>query len=122
MTVGCSRQAMAERRQRHRATLEAELARIVDVLAGRDDVRRVIVFGSLAAGNTGEASDIDLAVIAESSVSFLDRYPEFYCCVHPRVPLDLFVYTPAEWDSMLESGGLPQRIASTGRVVYEAAD
>ena len=119
--VGYSKQEVDARCAARRAALEAELARLVTLLRARPNVRRVLLFGSLALDQVGESSDLDMAVIADSQASFGDRYQQFYCYLRPQGPLDLFVYTQQEWDSMVQDGGLPHRIASQARVVYQAA-
>ncbi|MFA6107811.1 MAG: nucleotidyltransferase domain-containing protein [Candidatus Latescibacterota bacterium] len=101
--------------------METELARLRDLLAARPEVRRVILFGSLAAGRPGETSDLDLAVVAESDLPFLDRYAEYVCYLKPRVSLDLLVYTPDEWRELVADSRLVRRIAGEGRVLYETA-
>ena len=36
------------------------------------------------------------------------------------MPLDLFVYTPDQWQQMRASSQLVQRMAREGRILYEA--
>ena len=57
------REAAEERRSEARATdARARLPQIVALLVAEFGARRVILFGSLAEGRFGAASDIDLAV------------------------------------------------------------
>ncbi len=81
----------------HKQELDAELKRVVEKLAARQDVEGVIVFGSFASGQTDQQSDIDLAIIQNTSARFYDRMTELHAWLKPRVTMDLFVYTPNEF-------------------------
>ena len=63
---------------------------------------RALVFGSVARGEADEWSDLDLLVVAETERAFCERYRDFAGLheVWPR--LDLLVYTPAEFERMVE--------------------
>ena len=115
-----TKQAVEARQEARKDALNAELERLVELLRARPEVMRVALFGSLAAGNVGARSDLDLAVVARSSVDFPTSYEEYYCYLRPEVPLDLLVYTPHEWQHMLASSRLVQRIARDGGILYEA--
>ena len=68
------RQASGERvAGLRRELLERELARYVRLLDGCEGLHRVIVFGSLATGETHLWSDIDLAIVQETELPFLRR-------------------------------------------------
>ena len=56
--------------------LKSELRRFVALLADDPQCRRAILFGSLAADDIHEGSDIDLVVIQESSLPFWQRMRE----------------------------------------------
>lgn len=55
--------------------LERELARYVDILASQENLEKVIVFGSVAAGEIHEWSDIDLVIIQQTASPFLCQAP-----------------------------------------------
>lgn len=97
--------------------LEDELDRIMGVLRARN-VEKVILFGSLARGDVGSTSDIDLIVVQDTDKRFLDRLDEIYSAVQPRMALDVLVYTPEEFVSMKESSSFVRRALSEGRVLY----
>lgn len=105
--------------ERRRARLEAELRRILAELP-RLGVTKAILFGSLASGNVGETSDLDLILIAPSGESFTRRLDRFYRALTPSVGLDLFVYTPEEFSAMAEANPFVRSALMRGRVVYEA--
>jgi uncharacterized protein len=77
------------------AELNAELERILSRLKNDPSVRKVLLFGSLARGNARDHSDIDLIVVKETQMRFLDRLDEFYD--DAREAMDILVYTPQEF-------------------------
>lgn len=104
--------------ERRRRRLEAELERIVVQLPGLG-VRRAILFGSLARGDVGGHSDLDLILIADSGEPFLERGARFYRALAPAVGMDILVYTPQELEAMRDRRFLRRALAE-GRVLYEA--
>src|SRR5204863_490536 len=84
--------------ERRRRRLEAELERIVAALP-QLGVRRAILFGSLARGDVGGQSDLDLILIVDTQERFLDRCRRFYA------PLDHF-YLSTRYPNSLP-GGIP---------------
>jgi len=99
--------------------LQAELDRIVDVLRARPDVEKVILFGSMARGEVGSSSDIDLMIVQNTDRSFLDRIDDVLRSVAPRKAVDVIVYTPEEFASLRESRGFVKQAISKGKVLYE---
>jgi predicted nucleotidyltransferase len=71
--------------------LEAELTRWLDLLRRRYRPQRIILFGSLASGPLAEWSDVDLVVIKETPLSFLQRSAEVLRLLHPRAGVDVLV-------------------------------
>ena len=47
------------------------------LVAERPEVRKVVLFGSLARGDAVPGSDADVLIIAETDVRFIDRYLEY---------------------------------------------
>ena len=103
-----------------RARLEAELERYLEVLRREPTVRRVVLFGSLAEGRPGPASDIDLLIVQETDRPFLKRLEEWYERLDPRVATDLLVYTPEEAQALEGTPSTPGRALREGKVLYEA--
>jgi len=85
--------------ERRRRRLEADLERIVTALPGLG-VRRAILFGSLARGDVGGQSDLDLILIVDSQARFPERCRRFYETLEPRVGMDVLVYTLEEFEAM----------------------
>jgi len=66
---------------------------------------RLGVFGSYARGEAGVGSDLDLvAVVSASDEPFMRRAARRDVTTLP-VPVDLLVYTAAEWAAMQARGG-----------------
>lgn len=83
-----------------RARLTAELERIIAVLSGRDDVEQVWSIGSTSGeGRLHGTSDIDLVVVQRTDLDSVDRAMALRSELGARHALDIFVYTPEEFDS-----------------------
>ena len=84
--------------------------------------QRAVLFGSYARGDTDEYSDIDLVIIKETGLPFLDRYTDFggLFQVLPRA-LQILVYTPEEFRNMRDNGNaFIHTVIKDGIVIYEA--
>ena len=60
------------------------------------------MFGSVARGEADEWSDLDLVVIADTERTFFERFRDFVALYEVWPRLDLLVYTPAEFERMVE--------------------
>jgi len=103
--------------ERRRRRLEADLERIVTALPGLG-VRRAILFGSLARGDVGGQSDLDLILIVDSQARFPERCRRFYETLEPRVGMDVLVYTLEEFEAM-RHGRFLRRALVDGKVIYQ---
>ncbi len=112
------RQRLRRRRKAHRRILWDEVERLTNA-AAKLGARRVILFGSLLREEPGLTTDIDLFIVWETPLSFMDRTIEVYRRLQPLVATDLLVYTPEEVDRMTETPFVRQ-ILREGRVLYEA--
>ncbi len=87
------------------------------------DIRRIILFGSLASGIPTAHSDADLLVVVETSPHRLsrDRIPGTLQALQPLpCPVDLFIYTAQELQQLREEGAPVVRIAlETGKDLLE---
>lgn len=107
-------------RDRVRREIRQELSDWVPRIVAEMRPERVILFGSAARGEAGEASDIDLTVIAETELSFFDRIGRVLRLYRGDREINVLVYTPDEWQRMLAEGRrFIKRIADEGRVLYE---
>jgi uncharacterized protein len=101
------------------ALLRQELDRIVEILKKEYQPEEIILFGSMAQGDIHAWSDIDLLIIKETDQRPIDRCTEVCRIVKPVVGLDLFVYTPSEYQMLLtENLTFVRNIARTGTVLY----
>jgi predicted nucleotidyltransferase len=104
-------------KEARKEALEKELERIMTRI-DKTDIRKIILFGSLATGNIGLTSDIDLVVIKNTKEGFLKRLERMCEEVEPRLALDLLVYTPEEFAEMRKWNSFIRRIEREGRVLY----
>jgi hypothetical protein len=63
----------------------------------RARAREAYLFGSYARNQASADSDIDLIIVADSTRSFPDRFRDFVGLGAGLPPMDLLIYTPAEW-------------------------
>ena len=102
------------------AELKEELARFVDLVVREFEPHKIILFGSMAAGNPRLWSDIDIVVVRETDKNFIDRALEMRHRFHPLIGIDLLVYTPEEFETMsAERLFFQQEILAKGKVLYE---
>jgi predicted nucleotidyltransferase len=80
---------------------------------------RVVLFGSYARGEADEDSDVDLVVIKPTDAPFFERLREAATCLEPEWPVDLLVYTPAEFERMRREGNaFAELIVEEGVVLH----
>ncbi len=103
--------------------LEQELKRITEIIVREYKPQRMILFGSLAQGKVHEWSDIDLAIVKDTRRRFIDRTGDVLHLTHPRVALNVVVYTPGEVDGMVKSDHYfwMDEITGKGKVLYDRA-
>lgn len=102
-----------------RERLEEALSKAVQVLSERYRPQRIILFGSLATGDVGETSDLDLLIVKETPLPFYERLREVALLCGLDVGADLLVYTPEEVDlAMRENRFFRDEIVGKGREVY----
>ena len=80
-----------------------------DILAARlrphlVNAGRALVFGSVARCEADAWSDLDIVVIAETDRTFFERFRDFAGLYEISNRLDLLVYTPAEFERMIDEG------------------
>jgi uncharacterized protein len=85
--------------------MDAARAWAAGMAAERPEVLRIGCFGSYARGDAGVGSDLDLvAIVRHAAVPFVERSATWPAEQLP-VPADLLVYTDAEWERFLGTGG-----------------
>ena len=82
--------------------------------------QKIILFGSVARGETDEFSDVDLIVIKETEERFFQRLLDVAAYLPRDVAIDALVYTPGEIEAMVKAGNpFIQQALEEGRVLYE---
>ncbi|GAH80412.1 unnamed protein product, partial [marine sediment metagenome] len=71
-----------------------------------------------ALGKRDLFTDLDLIVIMNTPDNYIERTAELYRRLNYEVDLDLFVYTPEEFNDM-KDGNFMRNVLLEGRVVYE---
>lgn len=71
-----------------------------DLRRSRPDILRIGYFGSYARGNWGVGSDLDLLVVVEESTDRPERRAMAFDASRLPVPVDLFVVTRREWETL----------------------
>ncbi len=100
--------------------LEDELKRILEILKEKYTPEKIVLFGSLANKELHEWSDIDLLIIKETTKRPIERILEVSRLIKPKVGIDLFIYTPEEYEFLLkERFSFLIKVLKTGKVMYE---
>ena len=116
MTAGRESKTMNRKEQ-----LDDELRRLVPILKDRFQATLIVLFGSGATGTVSDWSDLDLVVVRETPLRFLDRIGELLAEIKPTIGVDFFVYTPGEWETMAQSNRFVRdEILGKGKVLYAA--
>lgn len=108
---------LAEERERHVALLRSEVARLTGELQ-RLGAQKIVLFGSMAGGRLDLFTDVDLLVVMDSELPFVERSGWVYRELRPRVDADIFVYTEEEFET-LKDGVFLRRALAEGVVLYE---
>jgi predicted nucleotidyltransferase len=111
---------MSRTRADREVELRRELERMLGLLRGRPEVRKVILFGSLATGKVGRHSDLDLMVVMQTELRFLDRLDVLYRLLCPRVALEVLAYTEEEFARLSGESRWMQRALTQAQVLYAA--
>jgi uncharacterized protein len=103
------------------ATLQETLDHILKTIIAHYRPEKIILFGSLASGQVGEWSDLDLVIINETGKPFLQRSEEVALLCMAPVGIDYLVYTPAEFAQMIASRNpfIVEEVLQKGKVLYE---
>jgi predicted nucleotidyltransferase len=83
---------------------------------------KIILFGSLAKGDSDQYSDIDIVVIKRTNKKFFERIEEVdnYLREEFQGKIDIFVYTPEEFTQMKEEENpFIANVLENGKVIYE---
>lgn len=105
------------------ADISGETKLLVKKIARFCKPEKIILFGSVARGESKMDADIDLLIIKESSKKRPFRVKEVFEAVRGikrNFPLDPIVYTPEEIKKRLSLGDyFIQRVLKEGKVLYD---
>ncbi|MBI5302911.1 MAG: nucleotidyltransferase domain-containing protein [Chloroflexi bacterium] len=99
-----------------------DIAKRLRPILQRQQVRRAIVFGSLARGDASRHSDLDLIIVQDTPKRFLDRYSELLPAISAVMrerDVDLLIYTPQEFVLMAERPFVARALRE-GKTIYES--
>ena len=100
--------------------LEEELHRIVEIIKKDYSPDRIVLFGSLADERIHEWSDIDLLIIKKTTKRPIERCLEVCRLIKPKIGIDLFVYTPEEYETLInERFSFLVNVLKMGKILYE---
>jgi predicted nucleotidyltransferase len=103
-----------------RQTLQREVDRFVHELSQDRATVGIVLFGSLADGALRECSDIDMVVVKDTNVPFLERLRRMRRQLKPKVATDFLVYTSEEIERLwLNRPFFREEIMRRGKVLYE---
>ncbi len=94
--------------------LQSELSRFMPVLINQFRALKIIVFGSFAGDEVAEWSDLDIVVVRDTPLRFLDRSAELIQALQPQVGVDFLVYTPDEWSYLIKNNLFVRVTAQVG--------
>lgn len=102
--------------------IQAEIDRILSLIATDDSVDRVFLFGSASRPvDLHEGSDIDLCIVQKTDLRFYDRLAAWIDRLEPRIGLDLVVYTPEEFRQLMKDRHFVRsEVVAKGKEVYAA--
>jgi len=101
-------------------TLNQALEQILAVLRADYQPEKVILFGSMADGTVSEWSDIDLLIVKNTSLPFMQRLRKVALLCRASVGVDYLVYTPEELAQMEnEKNPFILDVLQTGKVLHE---
>lgn len=85
-------------------------------------IKKAILFGSLARDDESRRSDIDMILVQNTSLRFLDRYDKLLAAFSQALPewdVDLLIYTPSELAAISSRRSIQQALKE-GKVLYES--
>jgi predicted nucleotidyltransferase len=94
----------------------------ISPICAQHKVKKAILFGSLARNEASRHSDIDIILIQNTSLRFLDRYKGILSAFSRALPewdVDLLIYTPAELEKISGRPFIKQALKE-GKILYES--
>jgi predicted nucleotidyltransferase len=97
------------------------MEQIVRMLTARYRPEKIILFGSMAGGHVGEWSDLDLVIIKDTPLPFVERGVQVARLCPVWVGVDYLVYTPGEFEQMIADHNpfIINEVVQKGKVLYD---
>jgi uncharacterized protein len=105
---------------RRRVIDQALIDEVVSRIVAAFDPEEIILFGSHARGDAHADSDLDLLVVMDTDVTYIERSMMIDEVFGWHVwPMDVFVYTPTEFQGDRQVvGTLASIVAKSGKVLH----
>ena len=99
---------------------EQEIHRITQQIIEKYKPEKIILFGSAARGERNPDSDADFLIIKKDTPLYgSDRIRELSRLVDRKIPVDLLIYRPEEFEKRLQMGDpFLKAIVNEGKVLY----
>lgn len=107
-----------KKREDRRRALERNCRLIVKRLKALGALK-VILFGSLARGEVGLWSDLDLIAVMPSSLSSKEWMRKIHAEVDREIACDILAYNEKELEETVPISGFLRHALSEGRIIYE---
>jgi predicted nucleotidyltransferase len=103
-----------------RGEIAEQIDQYCQEIVSKLDPHAIILFGSFATDDINEGSDIDIMVIADFQVGFLDRIKLLLDLNHFGLPIEPIGYTVEEFESMKEAGNsFVSQVLCTGKILCQ---
>ncbi len=101
--------------------LKEALEHILQTLKTKYNPIKIILFGSMATDSVKDWSDLDLVIIKNTTLPFVQRLKEVALLCLADVGVDYLVYTPEEFSQMIveQNPFIVNEIIGKGKVLYE---
>ena len=104
----------------HRGKVAEQIEQYCQEIVSKLNPQTVILFGSFATDDVNEGSDIDIMVIADFQVGFLDRIKVLLDLDHFGLPVEPIGYTVEEFASMKGAANpFISQVLHTGKILYQ---
>jgi predicted nucleotidyltransferase len=97
--------------------MNRKVARIIDQLLPYNP-EKIILFGSYAYGKPTKESDVDVVLIKRTLESFSERLKKVRMLLRTTTPVDVFVFTPEEFEGASKTNPLIEEISKMGKIIY----
>lgn len=102
---------LKKKREKYESLLESSINKVLEKLA--DKVEKIILIGSYPK-RKDLFTDLDIVVIMNTEKPFLERLKELYSFLQLPVDVDIFCYTPEEYEKIKDKIAIEK-----GLILYE---